>query len=77
MSGTSRPVVLSLEDDESVRCIDIIAAEDGFRFKEFRRDPEDGGRWSLVRDYSDRVFVTRDEALQAAAESVTWFRWPE
>jgi hypothetical protein len=74
---TGRPVILSLEDETGSRCVDVISAEDGHRFKEFRRDVEDNGCWTLVSDYSDRVFATRDEALEAAARTIRWLAWPE
>src|SRR5215469_14791547 len=46
-------VLASLEDAEGFRCVDIVRLPDGmFVFKEFRRDPEDSGRWTLVADYS-------------------------
>ena len=48
-----KPVVLSIEDEDGLRCVDIYPRGDGcFVFKEYRRDPEDSGAWSLVGDYS-------------------------
>jgi hypothetical protein len=45
---TSR-AISSLHNDEVDRCVDIIRHVDGtFGFKEFRRDPEDRGGWTLV-----------------------------
>jgi hypothetical protein len=42
-------VIQSIEDADGLRCVDLIAHPDGtFAFKEFRRDPEDGGRWPDV-----------------------------
>jgi hypothetical protein len=71
----NRPVVLtSLEDPEGFRCVDIFVRVDGtFGFKEFRRDPEDAGRWTLIGDFSAVVYSTQDEALQAARENISWF----
>jgi hypothetical protein len=38
-------VIQSIEDADGLGCVDLIAHPDGtFAFKEFRRDPEDGGR---------------------------------
>jgi hypothetical protein len=70
-----RPTVLtSLEDADRFRCVDIFVRLDGtFGFKEFRRDPEDAGRWTLVGDYSHHIYPTKDEALRAAATSLPWF----
>ena len=71
----NRPLVLtSLEDSEGFRCVDIFVRTDGtFGFKEFRRDPEDAGRWTLIGDFSRLVYSTQDEALKAAAENISWF----
>ena len=66
-------VVTSREDADGFRCVDVFQRADGtFGFKEFRRDPEDAGRWTLVGDYSDRSYATTDEALRAAASSLPW-----
>jgi hypothetical protein len=68
-------VISSLEDIHGSRCVDILVRDDGsFTFKEFRRDPEDAGRWTLVSDYSQSGFPTRDAALAAAAAALPWFR---
>jgi hypothetical protein len=56
---------------DGFRCVDIFERTDGtFRFKEFRRDPEDAGRWTLIGDYSHQSYPTKDEALRAAASTV-------
>jgi hypothetical protein len=68
------PVIASLADRNGFRCVDILQREDGrFVFKEFRRDPEDGGRWTLVADYSQASFATKEAALSAAAAALPWF----
>jgi hypothetical protein len=70
-----RQVVLaSLEDAEGFRCVDLVRLPDGmFVFKEFRRDPEDSGRWTLVADYSHMKFGSQAEALEAARANISWF----
>jgi hypothetical protein len=70
-----RPTVItSLEDADGFRCVDIFERSDGtFGFKEFRRDPEDAGHWTLVGDYSDESYSTKEEALRAAAACLPWF----
>jgi hypothetical protein len=66
-------VLTSLEDADGFRCVDIFERPDGtLGFKEFRRDPEDAGRWTLVGDYSHECYSTKDEALLAAAARVPW-----
>ncbi len=65
--------IKSLEDDEGLRCVDIIACEDGtFTFKEFRKDLEDMGRWFLVRDFSSTTYSSLDEAISAASSRTPW-----
>ena len=67
-------VIASLEDPHGSRCVDILQREDGsFVFKEFRQDPEDAGRWTLVADYSQTGFASKDAALAAAAAAIAWF----
>lgn len=69
--------ILSLEDGDGLRCIDVLCRPDGgFGFKEFRREPEDHGRWTLVADYSDTAYATQDDALRGAARAIGWFEWP-
>jgi hypothetical protein len=72
---SSRPKVMaSFEDADGFRCVDVFQHSDGtYGFKEFRRDPEDAGRWTLVGDYSHRSFPSKEEALDAAANSLVWF----
>lgn len=71
-------VVESLEDAEGARCIDLFVRDDGsWGFKEFRRDPEDGGRWTLVGDYSGLRYATGEAALAAAAGTIAWFDRPD
>jgi hypothetical protein len=72
--SNERPKVLkSLEDVEGFRCVDIFRRLDGtFGFKEYRRDPEDSGRWTLVEDFSHLCYSTEREALSAASQSVPW-----
>jgi hypothetical protein len=74
-SATAKPKVLvSLEDTDGFRCVDVFQRHDGsFGFKEFRRDPEDSGQWTLVGDYSYQVYPTQEAALQAARTALPWF----
>ena len=66
-------VLKSIEDEYGLRCVDIFRRDDGsFGFKEFRRDPEDGGRWTLVADYSAGRYANSDETLQEAQKAISW-----
>jgi hypothetical protein len=67
-------VIRSLHNDEVDRCVDILKHENGtFGFKEFRRDPEDSGRWTLVRD-NPLDYATEEQAIAAARAAVAWLR---
>jgi hypothetical protein len=66
-------VIASPSTSTADRCVDIFARPDGtFGFEEFRRDPEDRGRWTPVGYFSTREYSTEDEALTAAREAVPW-----
>ena len=55
------------------RCVDIFRRPDGtFGFEEFRRDPEDMGRWTPIAYYSGRKFASEAEAIAAARAAVAW-----
>jgi hypothetical protein len=69
------PVVTSHESDDGTRCVDIIDLRDGrFTFKEFRRDVEDRGLWTLVADFSAQTYRSADKALAAARRAVPWLQ---
>jgi hypothetical protein len=74
-SAAAKPKVLaSLEDEDGFRCVDVFQRHDrSFGFKEFRRDPEDCGQWTLVGDYSRQVYSTQEAALHAARAALPWF----
>lgn len=66
-------VLASLQIPEGNRCVDLFRRSDGtFGFEEFRRDPEDLGTWTPVAYFSDRVFMTEDDAGAAARRAVPW-----
>jgi hypothetical protein len=65
---------LSTTHGDRSRCVDVIRRADGFFcFKEFRRDPEDGGRWSVTADYSAATYLTEEDALRAARSTILCF----
>jgi hypothetical protein len=66
-------VVDSIENDQADRCVDIFRRPDGtFGYEEFRRDVEDGGRWTPTAFYSQKIYSAAAAALAAAASSVRW-----
>jgi len=69
----NKNVILSIEDDSGMHCVDFIENDDGSVFyKAFRKDPEDEGKWTLTADYSAARFATQPEALDSAARRIPW-----
>jgi hypothetical protein len=66
-------VVASPSTPAQDRCVDVFRRPDGtFGFEEFRRDPEDMGRWTPIAYYSGRAFGTEADAIAAARAAVPW-----
>jgi hypothetical protein len=64
---------ISIENFEHDRCVDLFSRADGsYGFEEFRRDVEDRGEWTPVKYYSGSIYTSREAALAAAMQSVTW-----
>ena len=73
--GSKRTVVVSLESHDGTRCIDVVDLGDGqFGLKEFRRDPEDGGGWMLVADFTRKTYPSIAEATHAARLAFPWLK---
>jgi hypothetical protein len=71
----AKGVIASLHNAEVDRCVDIVRRPDGsLSFKEFRRDAEDGGGWTLVSDHAHRSFASEQDAIDAAKVAVAWLR---
>jgi hypothetical protein len=67
-------VLASYENADHNRCVDVFERPDGtFGFEEFRKDPEDMGRWTPVAYFSATGYPTSDEARLAATRLVPWF----
>jgi len=68
-----RAPVKSIASEDQTRCIDIVGDGAGrFTIKEFRRDPEDGGRWTLVADHSAKSYGSESEAIDAMRRELPW-----
>jgi hypothetical protein len=66
-------VLQSLETEDGLRCVDLFRRPDGtFGYEEFRRDPEDQGRWTPVSFASGLRYPGLYEARAAAAKAVAW-----
>ena len=66
-------VFVSVENAEHDRCVDIFLRADGsYGFEEFRRDFEDGGRWTPVHRYSYITYASLTDALDTAERRVPW-----
>jgi hypothetical protein len=66
-------VMATLHSDDAHRCVKIIKGSDGtFGYQEFRRDPEDAGGWTLVRENPPGSYATQVQAVAAAKDEVAW-----
>jgi hypothetical protein len=66
-------VLHSVHNDVVDRCVDFFRRADGsFGYREFRRDPEDQGRWSLTAAYDLGVHADYPDALAAAVVHISW-----
>jgi hypothetical protein len=69
---TSR-VMTTLHNKNADRAVKIIERSDGtFGCNEFRRDPEDAGGWTLVRENASGTYATQAQAVAAARAG--WLR---
>jgi hypothetical protein len=67
-------VITTLHNEDADRCVKIVKGSDGaFGFKEYRKDPEDAGRWTVVSD-AQPAYATEAQALAAAHAGVAWLR---
>ena len=67
-------VTESFDNYDKNRCVDIIqVAGEGFRFQEWRREPEDISGWFLMLDSLPRFYMSVADAITAAKEAVGWF----
>jgi len=66
-------VIATLHNKDADRAVKIIKRSDGtFGFNEFRRDPEDAGGWTLVRENPQGIYATQEQATAAARAG--WLR---
>ena len=66
-------VIATLHNEDADRCVKVIKGSDGtFGLNEFRRDPEDAGGWTLVRENPRGVYATQEQAVAAARAG--WLR---
>ncbi|MDO9412822.1 MAG: hypothetical protein Q7T81_09650 [Pseudolabrys sp.] len=66
-------VLRSIHDRDARHCVDILQRADGrLTYREFRRDPEDGGRWFITNDFSHRSFADEVTLLDDAKNEVGW-----
>jgi len=66
-------VVISIENSDHDRCLDLFLRPDGtYGFEEFRRDMEDRGEWTPASYYSDSIYPTAASALRVASQSIVW-----
>jgi hypothetical protein len=66
-------VIATLHNEDADRAVKIIKRSDGtFGCNEFRRDPEDAGGWTLVRENASGTYATQAQAVAAARAG--WLR---
>lgn len=66
-------VIATLHSADGNRAVKIMRGADGtFGLNEFRRDVEDAGGWTLVREKPRAGFATKEEAVAAARAG--WLR---
>ena len=66
-------MLTSIHNDPTDRCVDFFTRPDGrIGFKEYRRDPEDQGGWTLTAFDQRAVFSSYADALRAASARVGW-----
>lgn len=67
-------VVESFENAHKDHCVDVFRRADGtYGYEEWRREPEDPGRWYRTRYFSAAVFVNPELAIADASLKVAWF----
>jgi len=67
-------VIASFENPEKDHCVDVFVRDDGsYGFEEWRREPEDPGKWYRARYYAAAVFETAAAAVEEARRKVVWF----
>jgi hypothetical protein len=64
-------VIESIETLQGDRCVDLVEETGTYRYREFRRDFEDAGRWTPMGPASS-PFESRAEAISAAAKEIVW-----
>ena len=66
-------VVATLHSSDGNRGVKIVKRPDGtFGCDEYRRDPEDAGSWTFVKNAAQAIYATQDEAATAARAG--WLR---
>jgi hypothetical protein len=66
-------VLESIENPEHDRCVDLFRRPDGsFGFEAFRRDVEDAGLWTAVAYHSGAAYASKEAAVAAATDAVSW-----
>ncbi len=69
---TSR-VTATLHNKSADRAVKIVQRPDGtFGCNEFRKDPEDAGGWTLVKENASGTYATQAQAVAAARDG--WLR---
>lgn len=66
-------VLRSIETASGDYCVDFFARPDGsYGFEEFRRDPEDLGKWTAIHYYSELSQPSQADAIAEAKKRIAW-----
>jgi hypothetical protein len=66
-------VIASFESLEKDHCVDLFVRDDGtYGFEEWRREPEDPGKWYRARYYAAQVYAQPQQAFEEARRAVEW-----
>lgn len=74
MAHTNK-VMRSVNSEDGTHCVDLFMRPDGsFGYEEFRRDIEDNRGWFPIGHFSEKFFVTSEDAWATALATITWLR---
>ena len=74
MAHTNK-VMRSVNSEDGTHCVDLFMRPDGsFGYEEFRRDIEDNRGWFPIGHFSEKTFVTSEDAWATALATIIWLR---
>ncbi len=75
MTLKNETVVRSINNDESNLCVDLFKRNnETFGYEEYRKDPESTSGWYRIGNYSNKIFLSINEAYQDALKKIIWLQ---